>query len=249
MNRLYLLLILMFSSLGLTLQAQGALSIEPNIVRQQLTIGATSTQGQEEIMKVVVSNTSGRTLRLRWDKNVIYQPYVWESQVCDKEASYPPAVTSNYDPLQGVVAPVVLRPGESFDLFVTISAFNVKGQGKVEVNFREVDSPEKVIGTAAFQLNLIDADERARINRAGERPTVYPNPVHDRFFLTSLPPGTDRIDLYNTLGGKVRTFNKPQEGDSFEAGDLPQGVYLISLVDKNGKVIRTLRLLRRDFRP
>lgn len=249
MNKLYLLLVLIFSSIGFALQAQGALSIEPGIVRQQLTIGASSSQGQEEIMKVVVSNTSGRTLRLRWDKNIVYQPYVWESQVCDKEASYPPAVSSNYDPLQGVVAPVVLRPGESFDLFVTISSFNVKGQGKVEVIFREIDKPADVIGKAAFQLNLIDADDRARINRAGERPTVYPNPVHDRFFLTSLPPGTDRIDLYNTLGRKVRTFNRPQEGDSFEAGDLPQGVYLISLVDQDGKVIRTLRLLRRDFRP
>lgn len=249
MNRLYLLLILFLSPLGLTLQAQGALSIEPNNVRQQLTIGAASTQGQEEVMKVVVSNTSGRTLRLRWDKNVVYQPYVWESQVCDKEASYPPAVSSNYDPLQGVVTPVVLSPGERFDLFVTISSFNVKGQGQVEVIFREIDRPETVIGKASFQLSLIDADERARINRAGERPTVYPNPVHDRFFLTNLPIGTDRIDLYNTLGGKVRTFNRPQEGDSFEAGDLPQGVYLVSLVDKDGKVIRTLRLLRRDFRP
>jgi len=59
----------------------------------------------------------------------------------------------------------------------------------------------------------------------------------------------NRIDLYNTLGGKVRSFYFPQAGDSFEAGDLPQGVYLVSLVDSNGKVIRTLRLLRRDFRP
>ena len=149
--------------------AQDMLRIEPAAVREQITL-ITAQQASEEVMKVVVSNTSGRQLRLRWDKNVVYQPYVWESQVCDKEASYPPAVSSNYDPLQGVEAPVVLQAGESFDLFVTISSFNVKGQGKVEILFREVDQPNKVIGTASFQLNLIDAEEQARIKRAGERP-------------------------------------------------------------------------------
>lgn len=247
MKKIYLLFILI-SGLSAMLCAQDMLRIEPAAVREQITL-TTTQQASEEVMKVVVSNTSGRQLRLRWDKNVVYQPYVWESQVCDKEASYPPAVSSNYDPLQGVEAPVVLQAGESFDLFVTISSFNVKGQGKVEILFREVDQPNKVIGTASFQLNLIDAEEQARIKRAGERPAVYPNPVHDRFFLTNMPAEVNRIDLYNTLGGKVRSFYFPQAGDSFEAGDLPQGVYLVSLVDSNGKVIRTLRLLRRDFRP
>ena len=79
--------------------AQDMLRIEPAAVREQITL-TTTQQASEEVMKVVVSNTSGRQLRLRWDKNVVYQPYVWESQVCDKEASYPPAVSSNYDPLQ-----------------------------------------------------------------------------------------------------------------------------------------------------
>lgn len=247
MNRLYFLLALLFV-ISLPLGAQDVLDIEPALVQEQLTIQP-ADQSREEVMKVVVTNTSGRSLRLRWDKNVVYQPYVWESQVCDKEASYPPTVTSNYDPLQGVVAPIVLQAGERFDLFLTISSFNIKGQGKVEILFREVDRPEQIIGTAAFQLNLIDTEDRARINRAGERPSVYPNPVHDRFFLTNLPASVSRIDLYNTLGGKVRSYNNPQPGDSFVAGDLPQGVYLLSLVDEDGKVIRTLRLLRRDFRP
>ena len=240
--------ILLVLCLCLSGQAQSILNIEPNNVREQLTIQVTE-QSKEEIMKAVVTNTSNRTLSLRWDKNVLYQPYVWETQVCDKEASYPPNVSSNYDPLQGVVAPVILEPGEGFDLFLTISSFNVKGQGKVEIIFREVDRPEQILGTASFQLNLIDDDDRERINRAGSRPSVYPNPVHDRFFLTNLPEEARRIDVYNTLGRKVRTFSNPQVGDSYEAGDLPQGVYLLSLIDRNGQVIRTLRLLRRDFRP
>ncbi|MEL6832535.1 MAG: T9SS type A sorting domain-containing protein [Bacteroidota bacterium] len=247
MKKFYLPILLVFG-LCVSVHAQQLLDIEPRSVREQLTVSITD-QSEEQIMKAVITNTSKRTLRLRWDKNVLYQPYVWETQVCDKEASYPPAVSSNYDPLQGVVAPIVLEPGERFDLFVTISAFNVKGQGKVEIIFREVDRPEQILGTASFQLNMIDEEDSERISRSGNRPSIYPNPVHDRFFLTNLPAETQRLDIYNTLGRKVRSFNDPQVGDSYPAGDLPQGVYLLSLIDRDGKVIRTLRLLRRDFRP
>jgi hypothetical protein len=218
------------------------------ITRKQVTISAQES-GYEEVMKATVVNSSNRRLRLRWDKVVEYQPYIWQSQICDKEASYPPEITSNYDPIQGVTVPVVLEAGESFDLFLTVSPYNVSGQAKIQVVFRDIDRPAKTLGIATFQINLTDEEDRAKLAAAGSRLTVYPNPVHDRFFLNNAPPELGRIDIYNTLGRKVRTYVDVQPGDSFAAGDLPQGVYLLSLIDKDGKVIRTMRLLRRDFRP
>ena len=241
------LLFSLFIVFGLPLAGQQALSIEPSSTRKEISI-TSDDASYEEVFKVEVKNTSGRRIKLRWDKVTIYQPYMWESQVCDKEASYPPTVTSNYDPFQGVYAPVVLEAGESFDLFFTILAYNTTGQSKVDITFRDIDRPDKVLGTASFQINFTDAEDTAKLAEAGSRVKVYPNPVHDRFFLTNAP-NLGRIDLYNTLGRKIRTYDNPQPGDSFLAGDLPQGVYLLHLVDKTGKVVHTLRLLRRDFRP
>ena len=84
--------------------------------------------------------------------------------------------------------------------------------------------------------------------QVGNRPRLYPNPVNDYFSIIGAPE-LSRIHLYNSLGIKIKTFENPQFGDSFDTSDLPQGVYLVSLVDKNGQVIRTLRMLRRNFRP
>lgn len=232
---------------GFTLTAQQALNIEPATTRKQISISANDVSF-EEVLKVEITNTSNQAIRLRWDKVIIYQPYSWETQVCDKQASYPPSVTSNYDPIQGVIAPVELAAGESFDLFLTVSPYNTSGQSKVEIIFRDLDHPEIYLGTATFQINLTNSEDSANLANIGKRVKVYPNPVHDRFFLTNAPR-LSRLDIYNTLGRKIRTYDNPQPGDSFLAGDLPQGVYLLSLVDENGKVIRTLRLLRRDFRP
>lgn len=241
------LLFILVLGFGFSLAGQQALSIEPANIRKQISITANDVS-HEEVFKVEIENLSGRRLRLRWDKIVVYQPYAWESQICDKEASYPPSVTSNYDPFQGVLAPVVLEAEESFDLFFTISPYNTTGQSKVEIVFRDIDRPDNILGAASFQISLTDAEDTAKLAELGGRIKVYPNPVHDRFFLTNTPE-LGRIDVYNTLGRKVRSFDNPQPGDSFLAGDLPQGVYLLHLVDRNGKVVRTLRLLRRDFRP
>ena len=101
------------------LQGQSSLTIEPAMVKKQV-MADLSDLSYEEVIKVVVSNPTNQTLELRWDKVVAYQPSNWESQVCDKVASYPPQVVTNFDPLQGMKAPIVLTPGETFDLYLTI---------------------------------------------------------------------------------------------------------------------------------
>jgi hypothetical protein len=230
------------------LAQSAALRIEPAELRKQVTVGVLEPT-YEESVKVTVTNTSGRPLALRWDKQVAYQPIGWESQVCDKEASYPPDVSTNYDPLMGIQAPVTLQPGESFDLFLNIFPFNASGQIQVSIPFREIDQPETVLATATFQVSifeesLIQDSQSAKNDRA----RIFPNPVTDRFFIAGAPP-LSRVEVYNTLGRRVKSFEHPREGDSFPVEDLPQGVYLVSLVDQSGKVVRTVRLLRREFRP
>lgn len=246
MKLLWILLLSIFITVQLS--AQELLTFRPKTLKKQVTIEFNDA-GYEEVLKINVTNTSERTLKLRWDKDIIHQPYAWESQICDKEASYPPNVESNYNPIQGIIAPVSLSPGESFDLYLTLLPYNKTGQCKIEIPFREVHRPSKIIGTAVFQVNITSNQDEENNNRNGDkRIRIFPNPVHEHFFLTNTP-ALNSLEIYNTLGRRVKTFDSPEIGDSFDAGDLPQGVYLIRLRNKKGKVIRTLRLLRRDFRP
>lgn len=226
--------------------AQGELGIEQRTVRKIIQTTEIDAY-HEEVMRVSISNTSDQTQQLRWDREVVFQPLGWESQICDLENSYPPEVNSNYDPLKGLVAPVVLAPGESFDLYLTIFPYQIPGQCQVEVTFRDLDKPDKIIGTVDFQLQLQDPATRAALSRS-RRPRLYPNPVHDQFFINNAPE-MSRVEVYNSLGVRVKVFRDPRLGDSFNVADLPQGVYLLSLIGTDEKVIRTMRMVRRDFRP
>ncbi len=233
--------------LALPLQAQDGLLIEPATIKKQV-IADLSDLSYEEVAKVTITNPNDEAVSLVWDKVVMYQPVVWETQICDKVASYPPQVVTNVDPLQGIDAPVVLQAGESFELYFTLLPYGSTGQSRIEVPFRSLSNPDDILATATFQINIINESETAIYSGSQSRPRLYPNPVIDRFFLAGAPD-LSRLEIFNTLGGRVKVFRNPQPGDSFNVSDLPQGVYLVSLVGEDGKVVRTLRLLRREFRP
>ena len=177
-NLLLSILVVLFSSWN----ASGQLTIEPATVKKQV-VADLSDLSYEEVAKVTVTNPSDQTLSLVWDKVVHYQPNVWESQICDKVASYPPTVITNVDPLQGMNAPVVLAPGESFELYFTLLPYGFTGQSRIEVPFRSLSDPDEVLATATFQINIIDEAETAIYNGGQNRPRLYPNPVIDRFFI------------------------------------------------------------------
>lgn len=233
--------------LSVSLCAQSALQVTPKEYRKQYQLTEADVSYEEQA-KFTVTNTGDKTLQLRWDKDITYLPLSWESQVCDKESSYPQHVMSNVDPLQNIDVPVELVPGESFDFYLTILPYNTTGQCAIDLPFRSLEEPDKVLATARLRFTLIDSRDSEQLNPNDTRIRVYPNPVIDRFFLTNTPT-LSRLEIYNSLGRRVRSFDNPQAGDSFDVSTLPQGVYLVSLIDKNGKSVRTLRLLRRAFRP
>jgi hypothetical protein len=230
------------------LSVQAQLSISPAEIRREVNLTA-DDYGYEETLKFKVTNTSTKPLRLRWDREVVFSPYGWETQVCDKESSYPYYVSSNIDPILGINVPVELEPGESFDFYLTIQPFNRTGQCRILIPFRATNEPEEVLAEADVRFTIIDSKDSARLRADRSRSILFPNPVEDRFFISNLPEDLSSLEVFNTLGRRVRSFKNPRDGDSFGVSDLPQGVYLVSLVDARGKTIRTLRLLKREFRP
>jgi hypothetical protein len=76
---------------------------------------------------------------------------------------------------------------------------------------------------------------------------MYPNPSVD-FFQLKNSEGIDRLVIYNLLGTVVREYTV-SEGERYRVSSLPDGIYLVSLIDENNDTVRTLRLLKRDVRP
>ncbi len=69
---------------------------------------------------------------------------------------------------------------------------------------------------------------------------IYPNPVAN-FFKIDSKVTIGKIEIYNLIGKKVKSQNN-DSGDIFDASDLRNGMYLVRIFDKKGKVLKVLRL-------
>lgn len=61
---------------------------------------------------------------------------------------------------------------------------------------------------------------------------AFPNPARDRLMLSGLPPGTTRIDLFDTSGRVVRSWNNTVALD--DLGALERGVYMVGVTGVDG---------------
>jgi hypothetical protein len=74
--------------------------------------------------------------------------------------------------------------------------------------------------------------------------SVYPNPVIEQFTIKDNADVVNNIAVFNLIGKKVKTFEHAK-GDFHYVGDLPKGVYLVQLTDKNNRVLLTQKMDKR----
>ena len=72
---------------------------------------------------------------------------------------------------------------------------------------------------------------------------VYPNPATN-FIKISDNQNVEKIVIFNLVGSKMKTF-KAMKGEKYFVGDLPKGIYLIQLLGKQNKILRTQRVSKR----
>ncbi|MEM9918878.1 MAG: T9SS type A sorting domain-containing protein [Bacteroidota bacterium] len=86
-------------------------------------------------------------------------------------------------------------------------------------------------------VGLMDQDpEQANIK-------VFPNPATNFIGLSNYK-GIAQIAIYNVVGRKLRTFTVIDDR-KYSIADLPNGMYLVQLVNHNNKIIKTHRMSKR----
>jgi Secretion system C-terminal sorting domain len=82
---------------------------------------------------------------------------------------------------------------------------------------------------------------------SSQKPTinVYPNPATDFISLTNDNSSVQRVMVYNLIGRLTKTFEVEYEEQRFTVSDLPDGLYLVRLMDKTGKIVVTQRINKR----
>jgi len=70
---------------------------------------------------------------------------------------------------------------------------------------------------------------------------VFPNPAVDYIQLQDENETVKNIFVYNIVGKKMASFENVEEDKRYYL-DMPIGMYLVQLIDKQGKIISTKRL-------
>ena len=76
---------------------------------------------------------------------------------------------------------------------------------------------------------------------------IYPNPTTEYISVTD-NSSVAYLYVYNIIGRRVKSF-PVFGGGQYSLRDLPDGMYLIGLVDANGKIMKTVRTSKSVPRP
>ncbi len=205
-------------------QAQSSVVFETNPLNAS---GSTTAALIEGINRV--KNVGTDTLKLAWKTVVIATQPSWQFSVCDVNQCWSPAVVGkNFS----------LAPGESARMNVDLTPNGKKGVGQVELRLSLQSSPNTVIATGIYNYII---DVTANNDVEAVRVSVYPNPATEFIRLNDPTNSVAKISVMNVLGREIKLFYS-NDDDSYNVSDLPAGIYLLRLSDRNNRVIKTLRI-------
>jgi hypothetical protein len=240
---LHLFLLLLLAT---GLQAQDMITVTPTRYQQTFTVDLKTTFLIQE-PTVTVTNNTDSVLSLRWERFELDKPTAWETQVCDPNECYFPIVTSNVDTTLGIDAPMVLQPNSSEKISIYINPNEVSGTGAFALDFTLANQPDNIIATADFEVEVASVVVNTLQSIRQQTIRVYPNPSTDYFQLTD-SEHVDRVVLINLVGRQVGAF-RAYPGARYDVNYLPDGMYLVSLINNDYGVVKTIRLGKRSLRP
>ena len=246
-------IILLFSAfliLPFCLRAQIEVEISPDPTVYEFTYGVGELANDfylEPIAHATITNISDdATFTMVWVREVIDAPVEWEYRTCDNTKCYPTFMDTNHNPPQTVIEDlVVLEPGEESLLDMHVFPRHVAGCGMIRLSVYDLNDLVNPVAIVDFDVcvNTINSVSEQEI----EALRVYPNPTTD-FFMLNGDQIVDKIVVYNVLGRPVRFF-AANAGARYDLGGLPDGFYLIGLINEEEGTLKTVRLSKRGFQP
>lgn len=128
------------------------------------------------------------------------------------------------------------------ETFMAIGRVNGKGNADALTNYSLTDN-QPALGTNYYRLRQVDLDGTATNSqtiaisfRGGNFLTIYPNPATDQVSIQLKETvGIQSIKLYDQAGRMLRQLNSVK---TVSLGNLPQGVYFLEVVTKDGQTYR-----------
>lgn len=239
-----LILFTAFLAFSFCARAQWALEVEPNPFESTVQVDLTD-YWSEPIAHTHVTNKTDQLINLRWEREIISAPPEWEFRICDTNACYSTSVYTNVitGGQPNVPVPLHLNEGSLLDLHVLPRG--VAGCAEVNINLSDAADPNTIVQTVVFNVCVDPLTVVSELEKSSMR--IYPNPSANFVSLTK-SSGVSQLWISNILGKRVKTFHTTFNG-KYDISSLPDGIYLVSMVDNLGNVIKTVRLSKRNQRP
>ncbi len=74
--------------------------------------------------------------------------------------------------------------------------------------------------------------------------TIYPNPATE-FISIDNDTNVQSLQILNLVGRRIKIIEDVVRDTPYDISDLPNGMYLVQIIDKQGKVLTTQRLSKR----
>ncbi len=176
------------------------------------------------------------TLYLPTEVSKVYRQYVTRKKAARVEVRH----GATWVDITSIVPGIKLIANFEFVRFVSAET----GMLLAEIETKEDGTPVRIEFKTHPMATRIFQEEP-------DRPDIYafPNPSFDivRFQLSDLPAGPYKLRIFNILGTPVREteirVDDPRTTISMDLGDLERGTYLYRLQDRNGRTIKTKRIM------
>lgn len=186
---------------------------------------------------IIIRNPHNGTNRIHWEIISQQTEDDWSFIVCDKDCGIENETKGSF----------TLAPGEVLHDFRVLFRPNGRyGTSAVDIILYsdKNNTDTKNIRFTASTSALSNNDINATSNRIA--PKLYPNPAIEYISLDQNSTNVGKVEIYNMIGRLLHTFTVKSVGEKYNISNLPRGMYMSRIIDKEGKVIATQRISKHN---
>ncbi len=221
-------LLFIFTFLAISVQAQ--LSYGPD----DLSYTGPNNEVGYNAFKVI--NDTQETVNFFWTIERGDSPNPWEFSICDNNLCYAFGVETCPSSKVNILERSAVAEGFK----VQLKPNGASGVAEVVMKLYSEADPNVVYLEIPMMFNI---GTTSTIDINVEDITLYPNPTSD-FFQIRNDDNVKHISLHSILGKRV--FDMDHQTDkAYNISDLGRGIFMVRMYDKNGDVVKVLRLSKR----
>lgn len=208
-------------------------SAQTFILSPKVIYGSGSNSGSQDYKSTVTNNaTSNNDTTFSWKILKYNPPTAWAMSFCD-----PMRCIGVID--TGMSLSFYISKGKSGQMHITYLFNDTPGSDTLKVSIQSVLNPSN-IDTFTLYTNSWKTGVN-EVSSTNNNIGIYPNPVKDFINLkyTSISSSQIKVDIYNIIGAKVKTFLVDGNLSNLNVSELKNGMYILRVIDGNNSYSKT----------